>query len=74
MTKKKAKRKLGRYTIVVRAEVSYVTYVEVTADNILNAGREAMKMARQEALASTPDGSELNRVEVDIEDGWKEEV
>lgn len=72
MTKKKAKRKPTRYTIVVRAGVSYVTYVDVTADNILTAGREAMKLARQEALAAQPDGAELNRVEVEIEDGWRE--
>lgn len=73
MANKKAKRNWKTYTIEVRTDVSFVTEIEVKADNILNAGREALKIARQDCLAfSVPSDATLNRVEVEIEDGWSD--
>lgn len=69
MTKKKSKRKLKKYRINVRVDVSYTTEMYVDADNILNAGRKAMKLAREEALSAMPGASYLNHADVMIEDG-----
>ena len=72
MTKKKAKRKLKMYVIEVRVDMSYTTEVYVDANNILNAGRKAMKMAREEAISAVPGPSyisSLNHADVMIEGG-----
>lgn len=69
MAKKKAKRKPKKYIIDVRVDVSYNTEIEVKADNILEAGKTAMKMAREEALSAMPGASYLNHADVMIEDG-----
>jgi len=69
MTKKKAKRKLKKYIIDVRVDVSYTTEIEATADNILEAEKMAMKMAHADALSAMPGASYLNHADVMIEDG-----
>lgn len=69
---KKAKRvqKVKKYFIEVRVDVSYVTEEEVYARSILEAGKKAMRVAKEVGLHIVPCPSSLNRVEVEIEDGW----
>ena len=70
---KKPKRKPKKYRITMRVDVSYSVELERYAGNILAAGRNAMNMARADALQSLPYAADLNSVEVIIEDGEKVE-
>lgn len=69
MAKKKVKRKPKKYRIDVRVDVSYTTEIEATADNILEAGKMAMRMGRYDAAYAVPSDATLNHVNVEIEDG-----
>ena len=69
MTKKKAKRKPKKYLINVWVDVSYTIEIEATANNILEAGKMAMRMGRYDAAYAVPSDATLNHVNVMIEDG-----
>lgn len=69
MTKKKSKRKLKKYIIDVRVDMSYTTEIEATANNILEAGKMAMRMGRCDAAYAVPSDATFNHVNVEIEDG-----